>query len=239
MMERKQMLYEGKAKRLFAVDQEDVVLVEFKNDATAFNGAKKGQIEHKGALNNQISTLLFDVLHQKGIHTHFVEKLSDTEMLVKKVTIVPLEVVTRNIIAGSLSKRLGQEEGTVLKQPVVEFYYKDDALGDPLINRSHALALELATREEMDQLESQALAINAILREFLREKGIDLIDFKLEFGRLPSGEIVLADEISPDTCRFWDLESREKLDKDRFRRDLGNVEEAYQEIYRRIKGETL
>ena len=238
-MERKQMLYEGKAKRLFAVDQEDVVLVEFKNDATAFNGAKKGQIEHKGALNNQISTLLFDVLHQKGIRTHFVEKLSDTEMLVKKVTIVPLEVVTRNIIAGSLSKRLGQEEGTVLKQPVVEFYYKDDALGDPLINRSHALALELATREEMDELESQALTINAILREFLRDKGIDLIDFKLEFGRLPSGEIVLADEISPDTCRFWDLESREKLDKDRFRRDLGNVEEAYQEIYRRIKGETL
>ncbi len=238
-MERKQMLYEGKAKRLFAVDQEDVVLVEFKNDATAFNGAKKGQIEHKGALNNQISTLLFDVLHQKGIRTHFVEKLSDTEMLVKKVTIVPLEVVTRNIIAGSLSKRLGQAEGTVLKQPVVEFYYKDDALGDPLINRSHALALELATREEMDELESQALTINAILREFLRDKGIDLIDFKLEFGRLPSGEIVLADEISPDTCRFWDLESREKLDKDRFRRDLGNVEEAYQEIYRRIKGETL
>nr|NNM89262.1 phosphoribosylaminoimidazolesuccinocarboxamide synthase [Bacilli bacterium] len=238
-MERKQMLYEGKAKRLFAVDQEDVVLVEFKNDATAFNGAKKGQIEHKGALNNQISTLLFDVLHQKGIRTHFVEKLSDTEMLVKKVTIVPLEVVTRNIIAGSLSKRLGQAEGTVLKQPVVEFYYKDDALGDPLINRSHALALELATREEMDELESQALTINAILRDFLRDKGIDLIDFKLEFGRLPSGEIVLADEISPDTCRFWDLESREKLDKDRFRRDLGNVEEAYQEIYRRIKGETL
>ncbi len=238
-MERKQMLYEGKAKRLFAVDQEDVVLVEFKNDATAFNGAKKGQIEHKGALNNQISTLLFDVLHQKGIRTHFVEKLSDTEMLVKKVTIVPLEVVTRNIIAGSLSKRLGQAEGTVLKQTVVEFYYKDDALGDPLINRSHALALELATREEMDELESQALTINAILREFLRDKGIDLIDFKLEFGRLPSGEIVLADEISPDTCRFWDLESREKLDKDRFRRDLGNVEEAYQEIYRRIKGETL
>ena len=238
-MERKQMLYEGKAKRLFAVDQEDVVLVEFKNDATAFNGAKKGQIEHKGALNNQISTLLFDVLHQKGIRTHFVEKLSDTEMLVKKVTIVPLEVVTRNIIAGSLSKRLGQAEGTVLKQTVVEFYYKDDALGDPLINSSHALALELATREEMDELESQALTINAILREFLRDKGIDLIDFKLEFGRLPSGEIVLADEISPDTCRFWDLESREKLDKDRFRRDLGNVEEAYQEIYRRIKGETL
>ncbi len=235
-MQRGNMVYEGKAKRLFEVDRPDALLVEFKNDATAFNGEKKGQIEHKGELNNHISTVFFEVLQKAGIVTHFLEYVSDTEMLVAKVDIIALEVVTRNIAAGSLAKRLGLEEGTVLSRPVVEFYYKDDALGDPLINRSHALAIGIATREQMDYLEQQALQINGILRAFLREREIDLIDFKLEFGRLASGQIVLADEISPDTCRFWDMTSREKLDKDRFRRDLGHVEEAYQEIWRRIKG---
>lgn len=235
-MQRGAMVYEGKAKRLFEVERSDALLVEFKNDATAFNGEKKGQIEHKGELNNHISTAFFHVLHDAGIATHFIESVSKTEMLVKKVEIIALEVVTRNIAAGSLAKRLGLEEGTVLSRPVVEFYYKNDALGDPLINRSHALAMDFATSEEMDHLEEQALRINQILREFLLSRDITLVDFKLEFGRLTTGELVLADEISPDTCRLWDTNSQEKLDKDRFRRDLGGVEEAYQEIWRRVGG---
>ncbi len=235
-MQRGKMVYEGKAKRLFEVEQPDVFLVEFKNDATALNGEKKGQIEHKGELNNHISTAFFHVLENAGIATHFVESVSDTEMLVKKVEIIALEVVTRNLAAGSLAKRLGLDEGTMLSRPVVEFYYKNDALGDPLINRSHALAMGFATREEIDYLEDQALKINQILREFLLARDLTLVDFKLEFGRLTTGELVLADEISPDTCRLWDIYSQEKLDKDRFRRDLGGVTEAYQEIWRRVGG---
>lgn len=235
-MERGKLLYEGKAKRVYeVVERADAYLVEYKDDATAFNGEKRGQITNKGSLNNRISAALFAVLQQQGVVTHFIATLSEREMLVRRVNIIPIEVVTRNVAAGSLAKRLGLAEGTELARTVVEFYYKDDALGDPLINRSHALALALATRSQLDELESSALHINSILNDHLSARGLRLIDFKLEFGVTPEGELILADEISPDTCRLWDATTHEKLDKDRFRRDLGGVEEAYQEIWRRLQ----
>ncbi len=231
------MVYEGKAKRVYETANPDWYLVEFKDDATAFNGEKRGSIARKGEINNRISSLLFAELARRGVRSHFVAQSAPREMLVQRVRIVPLEVVVRNIAAGSLAKRIGWEEGRDMPRPVVEFYYKDDALGDPLINRSHALALELATAEQMDELERQALRINVLLRGHLLERGLLLVDFKLEFGVLPGGGIVLADEISPDTCRLWDRATRDKLDKDRFRRDLGNVEEAYEEVLRRLEAD--
>ncbi|MCY0892494.1 MAG: phosphoribosylaminoimidazolesuccinocarboxamide synthase [Acidibacillus sp.] len=234
-MQKGQMVYEGKAKRVYECERDDAYIVEFKDDATAFNGQKKGSITKKGVYNNAISTVFFDWLKQEGIVTHYIDTLSEREMLVKRVRIIPVEVVTRNVAAGTLASRLGLIEGEKLKQTVVEFYLKNDELGDPLINRSHAVALELATREELDHLERTALMINDILYERLHTKGVLLVDFKLEFGVTAEGEIVLADEISPDTCRFWDEQTNEKLDKDRFRRDLGRVEEAYQEILHRIQ----
>lgn len=229
------MMYEGKAKRVYESEREDAYVVEFKDDATAFNGQKKGSIEQKGVYNNRISTIFFHWIEAEGIATHYLDTLSDREMLVKRVRIIPVEVVTRNVVAGTLATRLGMAEGTELSRPVVEFYLKNDELGDPLINRSHALALAIATREQLDSLEATALQVNAILRRRLLEKGLLLVDFKLEFGVTQAGEILVADEISPDTCRFWDAKTKEKLDKDRFRRDLGRVEEAYQEILRRIE----
>ncbi len=234
-MERGRLLYEGKAKRVYETERPDAYLVEFKDDATAFNGQKRGQIEGKGRYNNRISEILFGYVAEAGIATHFLRSLSEREMLVRRVTIIPLEVVTRNIAAGTLATRVGIAEGTPLKRPVVEFYYKNDDLGDPLINRSHALALELATMEQMAWLEETALKINGILQREFAKRNVVLVDFKLEFGSLPDGSLLLADEISPDTCRLWDAVSREKLDKDRFRRDLGQVEEAYREILRRLE----
>lgn len=238
MVQKKDFLYEGKAKRIFATDNPDLVWVEYKDDATAFDGKKKGTIANKGVLNNRISSFFFQLLAERGIPTHFVERVSDTEQVVKKVEIIPVEVVVRNVAAGSLAKRLGLAEGTPLPQPVLEFYYKNDELGDPMINEYHIRVLNLATPEQVEKMASIALRVNEILREYLRTKNIDLIDFKLEFG-LHHGEVILADEISPDTCRFWDTETREKLDKDRFRRDLGNVEEAYREVLRRLTGEEI
>lgn len=232
------LLYEGKAKQIFATDLADEVLVHYKDDATAFNGIKKGQIHDKGILNNKITSFFFELLAKNGIPTHFIKRVNDRDQLVKHLQIIPLEVVTRNIMAGSLSKRLGKEEGTLCKEPIVEFYYKDDDLGDPLINNYHIKALGVASEEQVAQLEEYALKINKILCEYLDSKGILLVDFKLEFG-LYNGEIILGDEISPDTCRFWDKETKEKLDKDRFRRDLGNVEEAYQEMLFRLTGEKI
>ncbi|MDN5364025.1 MAG: phosphoribosylaminoimidazole-succinocarboxamide synthase [Eubacteriales bacterium] len=238
MVQKKDFLYEGKAKRIFATDNPDLVWVEYKDDATAFDGKKKGTIANKGVLNNRISSFFFQLLAERGIPTHFVERVSDTEQVVKKVEIIPVEVVVRNVAAGSLAKRLGLAEGTPLPQPVLEFYYKNDELGDPMINEYHIRVLNLTTPEQVEKMASIALRVNEILREYLRTKNIDLIDFKLEFG-LHHGEVILADEISPDTCRFWDTETREKLDKDRFRRDLGNVEEAYREVLRRLTGEEI
>lgn len=232
-MQKLEQLYEGKAKKIYRTEDPDVVWIEYKDDATAFNGLKKGTIANKGVLNNKISAVFFQLLEQKGIATHFVKLINDREMLVKNVQIIPVEVVVRNIAAGSLAKRLGLEEGTPLKRPVVELYYKDDALGDPLINYYHALAIEIATREQMDLMEEMGLKVNAILQEYLKDKKVILVDFKLEFG-LFHDQVILADEISPDTCRFWDADTKEKLDKDRFRRDLGNVEDAYEEILRRL-----
>ncbi|MFZ5650410.1 MAG: phosphoribosylaminoimidazolesuccinocarboxamide synthase [Bacillota bacterium] len=232
-MEKKEMLYEGKAKRVFRTEDAGKYLVEFKNDATAFDGKKKGTIENKGMLNNKISSLFFRLLEEKGISTHFIEEVSDNEMLVKPLEIILVEVVVRNIAAGSLAKRIGMEEGTPLPAPVVEYYYKRDDLGDPLINGSHIAVLGLATPDQMEYIKETALRVNEVLKEFLSGKKIELVDFKLEFGR-HGDEVLLGDEISPDTCRFWDSETREKLDKDRFRRDMGNVEGAYQEVYRRI-----
>ena len=232
-MNKLEQLYEGKAKKIFRTDDANLFWVQYKDDATAFNGLKKGSITGKGALNNKISALFFEMLAQKGIPSHFVKQLSDTEMLVKPLEIILVEVVVRNIVAGSLAKRTGLAEGTVLNKPIVEFYYKDDELGDPLINDYHIAALNLATKEEMQAIAEQALAINTLLLDYLKDKNIDLVDFKLEFGRY-NGEVLLGDEISPDTCRFWDATTKEKLDKDRFRRDLGNVEEAYEEVYRRL-----
>jgi len=230
---RKEMVYEGKAKRVYKTDDPNLFIIEYKDDATAFDGKKKGTILNKGILNNKISAIFFELLETKGVQTHFVKTLSEREMLVKAVKIVPIEVIVRNIVAGSLSKRLGLPEGTTLKRTVLEFCYKSDELGDPMINHYHALAMELATEEELNQIERTALKVNEVLKNFLVQRGIVLVDFKLEFGR-KDGQILLADEISPDTCRFWDSSTKEKLDKDRFRRDLGNVEEAYWEIYRRV-----
>lgn len=232
-MQKLEQLYEGKAKKIYRTEDPDVVWIEYKDDATAFNGLKKGTIANKGVLNNKISAVFFQLLEQKGIATHFVKLINDREMLVKNVQIIPVEVVVRNIAAGSLAKRLGLEEGTPLKRPVVELYYKDDALGDPLINYYHALAIEIATQEQMNLMEEMGLKVNAILQEYLKDKKVILVDFKLEFG-LFHNQVILADEISPDTCRFWDADTKEKLDKDRFRRDLGNVEDAYEEILRRL-----
>lgn len=231
-----EQLYEGKAKKVYATDDSNLVIVDYKDDATAFNGEKKGTIVGKGVVNNQMSNLLFAMLEQNGVPTHFVEGLSDRETLVRKVTIVPLEVVVRNLAAGSMAKRLGIQEGTPLKRPIVEFYYKDDALGDPLVTDDHVEVLGFATLEEKNTLKELALKVNDILSKFLKERNVLLVDFKLEFGRTMDGRIVLADEISPDTCRFWDATTKEKLDKDRFRRDLGNIEEAYAEMMRRVSG---
>lgn len=235
-MQKLEQLYEGKAKKVFKTDNPEILMVDYKDDATAFNGEKKGTIESKGVINNKVTNHFMQMLEKKGIPTHFVEEISDRETLVKKVTIVPLEVIIRNVAAGSFSKRYGVEEGTPLKTPSLEFSYKDDALGDPLINSYHVLALGLATKEEIDTITDYAFKINDILKDYLIGLGIKLIDFKLEFGKTSDGTIVLADEISPDTCRFWDAETNKKLDKDRFRRDLGNVEDAYKEIMKRLMG---
>ena len=228
------LLYEGKAKKIFSTDDADIVRVAYKNDTTAFNGEKFEQLEGKGQLNNEITSFFFNYLAEQGIESHFVRKISDTEQLVKRVEIVPLEVVTRNIAAGSLSKRLGWEEGRKLPEPIVEFYYKDDDLGDPLLADVHIQTLGLATDEELNELRRRALAVNDSLLKLLTPRGLLLVDFKLEFGRDSSGNYLLADEISPDTCRFWDAETHEKMDKDRFRRDLGGVTEAYAEVFKRI-----
>ena len=236
-MEKLEMLYEGKAKQIYKTKKEDEIIVYYKDDATAFNGEKKAQIDNKGVLNNAITTMIFEMLNKNGIKTHFIEKLNDREQLCKKVTIVPLEVIVRNVAAGSMAKRLGIEEGYKLKTTVFEFSYKDDELGDPLINSYHAVAIGAATFEEIDTILDMTAKINDLLKEFFGKLNINLIDFKIEFGKLANGEIVLADEISPDTCRFWDATTGEKLDKDRFRRDMGNVEDAYIEILNRIKGE--
>lgn len=235
-MEKTTQLYEGKAKKVYLTDNEDVVLVSYKDDATAFNGIKKGTIVGKGVVNNKCSNHLFKMLESKGIPTHYIEEINDRETFVKKVKIVPLEVIVRNIAAGSLSKRLGLPEGTKLKKTVLEFSYKNDELGDPMINDYHVYAMDLATEEELNKIKEYSLRINEILTDYLKEINIELIDFKLEFGRY-KGEIILADEISPDTCRFWDSKTGEKLDKDRFRRDMGGVEEAYQEVLSRLMGE--
>ena len=236
-MKKLNQLYEGKAKKVFATDDPELYIVDYKDDATAFNGEKKGTIMGKGVINNRVTNHLMKLLESQGVPTHFVKELSERETLVKKVSIVPLEVIVRNIAAGSLSKRLGIPEGTKLKSTVLEYSYKDDALGDPFINVYHVRAMGLATDEELKTIDSYALKVNEILTDYLKDAGIELIDFKLEFGRLSDGTIVLADEISPDTCRFWDSKTKEKLDKDRFRRDLGNVEGAYQEVMRRLLGE--
>lgn len=235
-MKKLEQLYEGKAKKVFQTDVENVYIVDYKDDATAFNGQKKGSIAGKGVVNNRMSNFLFKVLEAKGIPTHLVEELSDRETAVKKVEIVPLEVIIRNIAAGSFSKRYGVEEGTELAVSTIEFSYKNDDLGDPLINDYHALALQLASSEEIETIKNYAFQVNEILTEYFQEIGIILVDFKLEFGRDAGnhGAIILADEISPDTCRLWDAKTREKLDKDRFRRDMGNVEEAYQEMFERL-----
>ena len=232
-MKRLEQLYEGKAKKVFLTDDPDVVLVSYKDDATAFNGIKKGQIKDKGIVNNICSNHLFRLLESKGVPTHYIEQINERETYVKKVQIVPLEVIVRNIAAGSMSKRLGIPEGKVLAKPVVEFSYKCDELGDPLINDDHAIAMELATPEEIDTIKAMALKVNDILKEYFAEIGVTLVDFKLEFGRYKGG-IVLADEISPDTCRFWDSKTGEKLDKDRFRRDLDDVDKGYREIKKRM-----
>ena len=235
-MEKLQQLYEGKAKKVYATADENLYIVSYKDDATAFNGLKKGTIAGKGVINNRMSNLLMQMLESHGVPTHFVKELSDRDTLVKKVSIVPLEVIIRNISAGSFAKRYGVKEGIVFDAPTIEFSYKNDDLGDPLLNRYHALALKLATAEEIDQIEKYAFRVNEVLKDYFLKLNITLVDFKLEFGRLPDGTIVLADEISPDTCRFWDVSTGEKLDKDRFRRDLGGVEDAYQEVMRRLTG---
>ena len=235
-MEKLQQLYEGKAKKVFATSDPELVIVDYKDDATAGDGAKKGTIRGKGVVNNKLSNALMQKLEKQGVPTHFVQELSDRETLVKKVEIVPLEVIIRNVAAGSFTKRLGVPEGTVLKCTTLEFSYKNDDLHDPLINHYHALAMGLATQEEIDTISRHAFQVNELLKSILLEVGIRLIDFKLEFGRLPDGTIVLADEISPDTCRFWDAKTGAHLDKDLFRRDLGGEEDAYQEVMKRLLG---
>ena len=232
-MKKLEQLYEGKAKKVYATDDPDIVIVDYKDDATAFNGLKKGTISGKGVINNKMSNMMFRIMEQHGIPTNFVEELSDRETAVKKVQIVPLEVIIRNTAAGSFSKRYGVPEGTKLATTVFEFSYKNDDLGDPLLNDYHALALNLATQEEIDTIKNMAFRVNDIMKEFFKGLNIDLIDFKLEFGRF-HGQIILADEISPDTCRFWDMTTGEKLDKDRFRRDMGGVEDAYKEVFARL-----
>ena len=227
-------IYEGKAKKVFKTDDPELFIVDYKDDATAFNGLKKGTITGKGVINNKMSNFLMKIIEKKGVPTHFVEELSDRETLVKKVTIVPLEVIVRNITAGSFAKRYGVEEGIVFKKPTVEFSYKNDDLGDPLLSESHAIALELVTEEELALIAKYALTVNDILKEFWAARNVTLVDFKIEFGKTSDGTIILADEISPDTCRLWDSDTHEKLDKDRFRRDLGGVEEAYEEIMKRL-----
>ena len=234
-MEKKEQLYEGKAKKVFATEDPQLLIVQYKDDATAFNGLKKGTIVGKGIINNQMSNRLMAMLESEGVPTHFVQELSQRETLVKKVSIVPLEVIVRNIAAGSFSKRYGVEEGVVFDQPTIEFSYKNDELGDPLLNTKHALALKVATPEEIEIIERYSLKINEVLKACWLSCGVILVDFKLEFGRLADGTIVLADEISPDTCRLWDSKTHDKLDKDRFRRDLGGVEEAYAEIMKRLE----
>ena len=233
-MEKKEQLYEGKAKKVFATDDKNYYIVSYKDDATAFNGLKKGTISGKGVINNKVTNHLMKLLEQNDIPTHFVKELSDNETLVKKVTIIPLEVIVRNIAAGSLAKRLGLEEGTKMNKTVLEFCYKNDELGDPMVNKYHILAMNFATEEELNLIAEYSLKINHILTEYLKHVNIELVDFKLEFGKTPDGKLILADEISPDTCRFWDANTHEKLDKDRFRRDLGNVEDAYKEILKRL-----
>lgn len=236
-MKKTQQLYEGKAKKVYATETEGLYIVDYKDDATAFNGEKKGTIVGKGVINNRVTNHLMRMLEAEGIPTHFVEELSERETVVKAVTIVPLEVIVRNIAAGSLSKRLGIPEGTKLARTVLEYSYKDDSLGDPMINDYHVLAMQLATEEELETIANYAFRINGILSKYFLELNIELVDFKLEFGKLADGTIVLADEISPDTCRLWDSTTHEKLDKDRFRRDMGGVEDAYREILRRLMGD--
>ena len=233
-IEKKEQLYEGKAKKVYRTNDPERLIVDYKDDATAFNGLKKGSISGKGVINNKMSNLLMAKLEKDGIPTHFVEELSDRETLVKRVSIVPLEVIIRNIAAGSFAKRYGVEEGTPLEIPTIEFSYKNDALGDPLINTYHAIALKLATEAEIETIKKYAFEINRQLQALWKECGVTLVDFKLEFGKTSDGTVVLADEISPDTCRLWDVNTNEKLDKDRFRRDLGNVEEAYNEVFKRL-----
>ena len=235
-MEKKEQLYEGKAKKVFATDDPNLVIVDYKDDATAFNGLKKGRIAGKGVINNVMSNHMFQLLEKQGVPTHFVEQLSERETLVKKVSIVPLEVIIRNISAGSFAKRFGVEEGIVFDEPTIEFSYKNDDLGDPLMNAYHAVALKAATREEIETIKSMAFKVNEVMKQYFDSLNVILVDFKLEFGKTADGKIVLADEISPDTCRLWDKTTKEKLDKDRFRRDLGGVEEAYQEIMKRVMG---
>ncbi len=233
-MEKREQLYEGKAKKVFKTDDPELLIVAYKDDATAFNGLKKGTISGKGVINNKMSNLLMGMLEKKGIPTHFVKELSDRETLVKKVSIVPLEVIIRNISAGSFSKKYGVEEGIAFDEPTIEFSYKNDELGDPLLNEYHALALKLATKEEIETIKDYAFKTNEQLKAFWADCGVTLVDFKLEFGKVSDGSIVLADEISPDTCRLWDSKTHEKLDKDRFRRDMGGVEDAYSEVMNRL-----
>lgn len=235
-MTKLEQLYEGKAKKVFKTDDENLYIVDYKDDATAFNGEKKGTITGKGVINNIMSNHMFQLLEKQGVPTHFVEQLSERETVVKKVSIVPLEVIIRNISAGSFAKRYGVNEGIVFEQPTIEFSYKNDDLGDPLINDYHAMALKLATAEEIETIKKMAFKVNEVMKAYFDTLNVTLVDFKLEFGKTTDGTIILADEISPDTCRLWDKDTGEKLDKDRFRRDLGNVEEAYQEILRRLTG---
>ena len=236
-MKKLDMIYEGKAKKVYKTDNENEFIVDYKDDATAMNGLKKGTIHDKGIINNRVTNHLMQLLEKNGVPTHFIKELSDRETLVKKVTIVPLEVIVRNIAAGSLSKRLGLPEGTKMKRTVLEYCYKDDALGDPMVNEYHIMAMEYCTKEELDLISKYSLKINEVLSDYLKDVNIELIDFKLEYGRTPDGQIILADEISPDTCRFWDMTTHEKLDKDRFRRDMGGEEDAYKEIMKRLLGE--
>ena len=236
-MEKREQLYEGKPKKVFKTDDPNLYIVDYKDDATAGNGAKKGTIEGKGPINNRVTNHLMKLLESKGVPTHLVQELSPRETVVKKVEIVPLEVIVRNIAAGSLALRLGLDEGVKLGKTVLEFCYKDDALGDPMVNDYHILAMGWATQEEIDLIAAYSFKVNDILADYLKDAGIELIDFKLEYGRTPDGTIILADEISPDTCRFWDSKTGEKLDKDRFRRDMGGVEDAYKEVMKRLLGE--
>lgn len=235
-MEKRDLLYEGKAKRIYQTNEENVLWVEYKDEATAFNGEKKDTIEGKAKLNNQITSIIFEKLKEAGIPNHFVEQLSETEQLVQKVKIIPLEVVTRNIVAGSLSKRLGIEEGVALDEAIVEFYYKDDDLGDPLVTEDHIRVLNVATKEQLDELRRLGLQVNNVLIDLFKEVNVRLVDFKLEFGITDAGEILLADEVSPDTCRLWDIDSNQKFDKDIYRRNLGSLQDAYQEILNRLGG---